>query len=239
MCGRKHKFGLNCQVVCDVRGRILDISITCGGALSDVIAFKGSDLKRRLDLGLLDDNLILFGDNANINSRYMVTPYPNTSGGSKDNYKFFHSQLSIRIECSFGMLVQRFGMLRMAMPRNISVGKAITMVTALAKLHNYCIDESDGVVSAPLLQDENNIASNINGSVGLEPNDKAGEVLGAATNTPDELIGGGDHFYDAPCQYHQRLQEDSQRTRLCIHVENTHMIRPSRRGAGWGYDMIN
>lgn len=82
MCGRKHKFGLNCQAVCDVRGRFLDISITCGGASSDVVAFEGSDLKRRLDLGLLALNLILFGDNAYINSKYMVTPYPNTSGGS-------------------------------------------------------------------------------------------------------------------------------------------------------------
>lgn len=43
MCGRKHKFGLNCQAVSDVRGRILDISITCGGASSDIIAFEHSD----------------------------------------------------------------------------------------------------------------------------------------------------------------------------------------------------
>ena len=34
-CGRKHKFGLNCQAVCDVRGRFLDISITYGAASSD------------------------------------------------------------------------------------------------------------------------------------------------------------------------------------------------------------
>ncbi|KAL3770316.1 hypothetical protein ACHAWO_008541 [Cyclotella atomus] len=34
MCGQKHKFGLNCRAVCDVRGRLLDISITCSGASS-------------------------------------------------------------------------------------------------------------------------------------------------------------------------------------------------------------
>jgi hypothetical protein len=31
LCGRKHKFGLNCQAVSDCRGRILDISIKYGG----------------------------------------------------------------------------------------------------------------------------------------------------------------------------------------------------------------
>jgi hypothetical protein len=43
-CGRKHKFGLNCQAVCDVRGRFLDISITYGGASSDLLAFENSKL---------------------------------------------------------------------------------------------------------------------------------------------------------------------------------------------------
>ena len=100
-CGRKHKFGLNCQAVCDVRGRFLDISIVCGGSSSDVLAFEKSELKKRLDRGLLDPNLRLFGENAYLNCIYMATPYPNTTGGPKDNYKYFHSQCRIRIECAF------------------------------------------------------------------------------------------------------------------------------------------
>mmetsp|Transcript_23150 Transcript_23150/g.35504 ORF Transcript_23150/g.35504 Transcript_23150/m.35504 type:complete len:82 (+) Transcript_23150:526-771(+) len=31
-CGRKHKFGLNCQDVLDAKRKILDISIVYGGA---------------------------------------------------------------------------------------------------------------------------------------------------------------------------------------------------------------
>ncbi len=46
-CGRKYKFGLNCQAVSDVSGRILDISITHGGASSDCITFEASDLYSR------------------------------------------------------------------------------------------------------------------------------------------------------------------------------------------------
>jgi hypothetical protein len=123
------------------------MSIICGGASSDLVAFEGSGLKKQLDDGLLAPDLCLFGANAYINSHYMVTPYPNTSGGSKDNYNYFHSQLRIRIECAFGMFVQRWGILRTAMPCNITVPKTISLVLALEKLHNFCIDEADVVPS--------------------------------------------------------------------------------------------
>jgi hypothetical protein len=230
MCGRKHKFGLNCQAVSDVRGQFLDISITYGGALSDVVTFESSDLKRHLDQGLLAPNLVLFGDNAYIDSQYMVTPYPNTSGGPKDNYNFFHSQLRIRIECAFGMLVQRWDILRSAVPRNISIAKTITLVLALAKLHNFCIDAADEVVANPLLQDEHHMTTNESGSVPLVPNADASEVLGREVTTPDDLIGGGEHFDDAPRQYRRRQQDDYHRTGLCIHVQDSFMSRPRRRG---------
>ena len=92
-CGRKHKYGLNCQAVSDRRGRILDISIKYGGSSSDCLAFEASDLYTRLERGLLQPGLVLFGDNAYLNSRYMATPFPGVSAGSKDDYNFYHSQV--------------------------------------------------------------------------------------------------------------------------------------------------
>ena len=88
-CGRKGNIGLNCQAVSDVRGRFLDISIGLPGASSDCIAFEGSDLYERLEGWILKNGLVLFGDNAYINTRYMTTPFPNVSSGSKDDYTFF------------------------------------------------------------------------------------------------------------------------------------------------------
>jgi hypothetical protein len=38
-CGRKHKFGLNMQAICDARRRFIDVSIRNPGATSDFIAF--------------------------------------------------------------------------------------------------------------------------------------------------------------------------------------------------------
>ena len=39
-CGRKHKFGLNCQAVGDARGKILDLSMLYRGSTSNILAFK-------------------------------------------------------------------------------------------------------------------------------------------------------------------------------------------------------
>ena len=94
-CGRKGKFGLNCQAVADVRGRFLDLSINYGGAASDCLAFEASSLCHRLELGLLAPGLNLFGDNAYLNTNFMATPFPNVSKGDKDNYNFFQSQVRL------------------------------------------------------------------------------------------------------------------------------------------------
>jgi hypothetical protein len=110
-CGRKHKFWLNYQAVCDARGRFLDISITHGGVSSDLLSFENSTLFKHLESGALAKGYVLFGDNAYLNTLFMATPYPNTNGGPKDNYNFYHSQLRIRIECAFGMFIQRWGIL--------------------------------------------------------------------------------------------------------------------------------
>jgi DDE superfamily endonuclease len=98
------RFGLNCQAVCDVDGRFLDISIMYPGSTSDCLAFEGMTLCQQLEDGLLAPGLCIFGDNAYLNTPFMATPYSGTTGGTKDAYNFYHSQLRIRIECAFGIL---------------------------------------------------------------------------------------------------------------------------------------
>jgi hypothetical protein len=81
-CGRKHKFGLNCQAICDAKGKFLDISILFPGSTSDILSFESSNMFQRLQDGLLAPRLCLFGDNAYINSPFMATPYSGVSGGT-------------------------------------------------------------------------------------------------------------------------------------------------------------
>ena len=97
------------QGTCDKRGRFLDVSINHPGATSDYLAFITSELHHKLDQpGFLAPGLALFGDNAYVNSHFMVTPFKNVSEGPKDAYNFFQSQLHIRVECGFGMSPQCF-----------------------------------------------------------------------------------------------------------------------------------
>ena len=135
--------------MCDARGRILDLSIVYPGSTSDCLAFEGMSLFQKLEDGLLAPGLCIFGDNAYLNTPYLATPYAAVTGGTRDAYNFYHSQVRICIECTFGMLTHRWAILRSAIPMNVSVGKTIALVLALAKLHNFCIVEADDTVVLP------------------------------------------------------------------------------------------
>jgi hypothetical protein len=63
------------------------------------------NLYERLEGGLLKNGLVLFSDNAYLNTHYMATPFPNVSSGSKDDYTFsilrFVFELSALLEYLF------------------------------------------------------------------------------------------------------------------------------------------
>ena len=52
-CGRKHKYGLNCQAICDSRGRFLDASVMYPASTSDVLAFESATIYGKLERDLL------------------------------------------------------------------------------------------------------------------------------------------------------------------------------------------
>jgi hypothetical protein len=185
-CARKHKFGLNCQAVSDARGKILDLYILYPGSTSDILAFEGMSLFHKLENGLLAPGLCVFGDNAYINTPYMATPYAVVSGGTKDAYNFYHSQLRIRIECTFGIWTHRWALLR-----RVSLKKTVALVCALAKLHNFCID-ADGIdVPSSTALDE--LQNEMSGAVPLveTPNSESNRDV-----APQQLLDGGYHFDD-------------------------------------------
>ena len=208
-CGRKKKFGLNMQAVCDARGTFLDIDIRLPGAASDYYAFCKSPLKQKLEHGLLLPGLALFGDNAYCNSSYMVVPFRNVSRGSKDAFNFFQSQLRINIECAFGILVHRWGLLRKPIPVNISVSKSASLVLALCKLHNFCIACTDeDKVDKPCQASIDDVASICReGGLLLPRIDRiSGEwIYDSSLDRMDALLDGGEHMED-------HNQDDRRRT---------------------------
>ena len=74
----------------------------------------------------------------------MVTPYrtPNTA---KDNYNFYHLQLCINVECAFGMLVQRWSILRRPLPAAMGIHKITALTFSLCKLHNFLLAKKEKI----------------------------------------------------------------------------------------------
>ena len=239
-CGRKGKFGLNCQAVGDVNGRILDLSIAYGASAADCVAFEASDLYARLEKGLLKDGLVLFGDNAYLNSAFMATPYSNVSGNSnkksEDNYNFYHSQLRIRVECVFDMLAARWGILRTAMHSKYTVTKTIGLVFALARLHNFCLDErrrrpgEAPMAADPLLDiDQEHMLNEDDGYIEMEHSNVHNITM------PTALMDVGHHFDDVarttrrPRRKHS--EDELPRTKLHDKVCRMHACRPTSRSS--------
>jgi hypothetical protein len=128
------------------------------------------------------------------------------TSGPKDAMNFYHSQLWINIECAFGILVHRWGMLQKPMI-NVGVGKISSLVLALCKLHNFCIDQSCDNLDSPSVQDIANIA--INGGLHLPRMDNnegaywSYDASGGLDRLND-LLDGGFHMDDHTCS--QRRQ---------------------------------
>ena len=121
----------------------------------------------------------------------MATPFPNVSAGCKDDYNFYHSQLRIRVECAFGMLVHRWGILRSAISNGITIQKTVALVNALVKLHNYCIDCVDlttSMIREPTTKDLSNIVNSELGYVLME------SVEGSDVDVPIQLMDCGTSF---------------------------------------------
>ncbi len=140
--------------------------------------------------------------------------------------------MRIRIECAFEMMVQRWGILRMAMPKGLGIKRIIALVNAVAKLHNFCIQEvSSSRESATLLQhlsvDTLNIMNNEDGYVPMEASREHGNI-----RLPRALMEPGHHFRDVPRNIRRRQERANAeitlpRQRLLKQVIDSHLKRPT------------
>jgi DDE superfamily endonuclease len=123
-----------------------------------------------------------------------------TTGGLRDAYNFYHSQLRINIECAFGRLVARWGILRSAIPLNTTIAKTTALVVALAKLHNFCIKESDAEAASMTDRDAHQI--DLVGAIPLRHSFAANMPL------PRALLDGGHHFDDLDRNARRRRERE-------------------------------
>ena len=198
-------------------------SLVNPASLNDYLVFTTSDIHSRLEQeGFLAPDVCIFGDNAYVNTSYMATPFKSVRSGTKDAYNFYHSQVRINIECAFGMLVNRWAILRRALPAAMTMKKQTALVVTLCRLHNFCINQlleegeyrDDEEPLQSLASDEFEIE--INGSIPLERT--------ADNNcSPEQLLHGGEHQDDTDRNV-RRQEELSHSRRQQLPRDKLHKI---------------
>jgi hypothetical protein len=101
------------------------------------VAFQESALLRyMLDL---EGFYYLLGDNAYPVSEKMLTPFCKSDGmnAERDNYNFYLSQLRIRIEMAFGLLVGKWRIFKR--PLEVSLRNCHRIIVGAMILHNFCL----------------------------------------------------------------------------------------------------
>ena len=139
--GHYQCYGLNVQACCDSSCKFIHVSITSPGGTNDVRAFaksKLSQLIKNLPMGLY-----LVGDNAYIACEQLLTPFSgrHKNDPTKDAYNFHLSQLRIRIEQAFGMLVNKWRIFKSPLCKKLK--NVPPLIMAAMRLHNFCVNERE------------------------------------------------------------------------------------------------
>ena len=110
---RKGFYALTMQGVCDAqRQQLRSVSIICPGRVHDSLAHACSTLAPQIRDKKIPSEMLLNGDDAYSCSEQMVTPYPGKGLSiEKDGFDFHQSKVLITVECAFGMLHARWGVL--------------------------------------------------------------------------------------------------------------------------------
>lgn len=135
---------MNVQAAVDHHCRFTAMSVTSPGGMSDSMAFSDWGLAtavRETSDRMLRQNVAVYlvGDNAYTNSSCLLTPFtePQTVSLAHDSFNFHLSQIRIRVEMAFGLLVQKFRLLKR--PLRTRMKNMGILIHAIFRIHNFCI----------------------------------------------------------------------------------------------------
>jgi hypothetical protein len=137
--GHYQAYGINIQAACDHECRFLHVCVAAPGGVNDISAYRKTPLHeivRNLPVGRY-----IIGDNAYVCTEHLLTPFSGNQKreAQKDTYNFYVSQLRMRIEMAFGLMVGKWGILQHPLQTKLKhTGKVFLCIT---RLHNFCINE--------------------------------------------------------------------------------------------------
>lgn len=139
---QKDYFAVNVQAMVDRKKRVVWRSIKCRESKHDSTAFKRSSLYKllvRKSKFLMELGLYILGDSAYAIRPFLLTPYNNSAHGTaEDVFNFHHSSCRIFVECAFGEIDTRWGILWS--PLRFSLEHNINTIDATMRLHNYIVN---------------------------------------------------------------------------------------------------
>lgn len=139
---RKGFYALNVVAIVDRNKKVVYRVIQSRGAEHDSTAFKHTKLYKWLEDNaeqLKDAGFYFIGDSAYSLKSFLLTPYDNVLHGTdEDNYNFFHSASRICVECAFGEIDLRWGILWRRL--SFTLAHNIKVVDATMRLHNFIVD---------------------------------------------------------------------------------------------------
>ena len=123
------------QAVCDADRIFTYASCQTYGNTHDSLAFDMSALGQALSKGELRHPYFIVGDEAYRCTNHVLTPFSGSKlSRDKDSFNFYQSRMRIPIECSFGSLTQRWGILWRAL--RFSLRRIPKLLVSLLMLNN-------------------------------------------------------------------------------------------------------
>ena len=140
---RKGFYAICCQAVCDAQNRFLLFDCSSPGSTHDSVAFSRTPLFSKLQQGL-QNNYWVAADSAYPLVGSLMKPFPGKARCDlwEDSFNYHLSSLRISIENTFGIFIQRWGILWRAL--RCDPVEATKILVSCASLHNFIID-IDGI----------------------------------------------------------------------------------------------
>ena len=137
--GHYQCYGISVQAACDHHCRFQFLGIGGPGSMYDNDSYKESGLLELVEK--LPGYYCAIGDNAYQPSEHCIPVFGGqlATTESNDCFNYYASQLRIRIEMAFGMMIQKWGILQR--PLRCSIENVGVLMTSVAVLHNFAINE--------------------------------------------------------------------------------------------------
>ena len=135
--GHYEDYGINVQASCNHRCQFNFVAIAAPASVGDARAIRKTSFPTKLNQ--LPPTYYVVADAAYCLSEKVLVPFTGSQRNDpvKDAFNYFLSQIRIRIEMSFGLLVGKWRILRS--PIECSLVNTSDIILACCRLHNYVI----------------------------------------------------------------------------------------------------